>query len=266
MVELRQQIEVAREGTVKTSGDEFILESLGEDVAVSLQYSLAESEKHGLHGRIFLTNNPTVLGGYFPVVQSSYSPFDDSSAFQFRTTEFQERYEFIIRQPIDVWAHQGAKKIVAESRMVVKGPERHPGKLDFMPTTIVDRQQRPDDVPFPFSGPPLIFAANKPKQEFQLLVDPFGGQSIKKTARIEIGYADSREPGKLLIVPEVANLPGSGFILADGTGAVFLVTGLQPQRNYTLVLDVDGTKKYTWQATTKTGPYYDDFRTRINNG
>ena len=82
MIQLRQELEVAREGVIKTSTENFSLESLGEDVSVSLQYSLAESEKHGQHGRILLTNNPTVLGGNFPVVQLSYSPFEDSSTFR----------------------------------------------------------------------------------------------------------------------------------------------------------------------------------------
>lgn len=259
MIELVQNVIVAREGVVKTDVEAFVLVSFGDAVKVSLRYSLADTEKHGQHehSRINLTSDPIVLGGHVPVRKTNYDPKGDSSTFEFTTDKFISRYEFLTKQPIDLFLHS-LTRVIAETRIIAKGPGRIPKQLDVMPTAVVD--QRHLDALSRFSGPPLILAADKPKQEFQLLVDPFGGEAVKKTARVEIGYADSREPGKLLIVPQVANLPGSGFILDDGTGAVFVVTGLKPQRNYEIVLDVDGTKKYTWQATTKTGPYFDDFR------
>ena len=260
MIELVQKIVVAREGVVKTDAEEFLLDSLVTIVKVSLKYSLSETEKHGQHGhgRILLTDNPVVLGGHFPVRTTSYNPFGDISAFEFATTEFVPRYEFLIKQPIDVWLH-GTTGVIAETRIVAKGPDRIPEQLDVMPTAIVDRFDGR------FAGPPLILAPNEPKQEFQLLVDPFGGEAITKTARVEISYADRREPGILLIVPYEASLPGSGLILGDGTGAVFVATGLKTQRNYVIELDVDGEKKYKWQATTKTGTYFDQFRKRLTN-
>lgn len=246
MQTLQQNIVVAREGVVKTDAEEFLLDSLGDSVQVSLLYSLSIAEKHGRHGhgKILLMANPVVLGGHVPVRKANHNPFDSSSTFEFITTEFVSRYEFLIQQPIDVWLHS-TTAVIAETRIVAKGPERIPEQLDAMPTGVF--------------GKPLFLAPDKPKQEFQLLVDPFGGQSIVETARVEIAYADRREPGGPVIVPHVANLPGSGRILDDGTGAVFVTTGIKPGRNYEIELDADS-KKFTWQATTKTGPYYDRFR------
>ena len=253
MIELVQNVVVAREGTVNTDTDEFVLDSLGNSFKVSLRYSLAGSERHSqhAHSRINLTSAPIVLGGHVPVTETNYDPKGDSSTFEFITTEFVSRYEFLIQQPIDVFLHS-IVRVIAETRIIAKGPERIPEQLQTMPTAILDA--------------PLILAPDKPKQEFLLLVDPFGGQRIKERAILTFRFADEREIGTPAIVPHVFNRSGSGRILDDGTGAVFVVTGLKEQRNYFLELDIDGDgdgkggSKPTWQATTKTGPHYDDFR------
>ena len=246
MPEIIQDVVVAREGTVRTDREEFKVSSLGSPIAVVVKYTLHESEKSAW---LRLTDKPTVLGGALPIVATKYDPRSDSNEFTLPTTKFTSQYVLQVRQPIEVFrTGLGGFKAVAESRIVVTGPEHQPTELDEMPTAVPNA--------------PLILAPDKAKQQFQLLVDPFGGQAIKSRAVVEVAYADIRETGKLFVIPRDATVPGSGQILEDGTGAVFTVTGLKPQRNYAVALQVDGDATHEWQATTKTGPFYDSKRKR----
>ena len=160
-----------------------------------------------------------------------------------------------------MWIHD-RQPVLAQTFINIKGPERKPRKLDQIPTAIVDREHRSGGGEL--AGNALMLAPNKPKQEFQLLADPFGGQMIKKTATVIVSFADDRETSKLLIIPHHPSTPGSGRLLDDGTGAVFVVQGLRPQRNYKIALDIDGTTKFNWQATTKVGAFFDHRRARDN--
>jgi len=245
MPDIIQHVVVAREGTVSADREEFKVPSLGSPIDFAIKYKLHESEKGAW---LRLTDKPTVLGGGLPVVSTHYDPRTDSSDFTLPTTKFSSQYMLHVRQPIEVFrTGLGGFKAVAESRIVVTGPERQPPELDVMPTAV--------------PGAPLLFHPNKPDQEFQILVDPFGGNVIKNRATIKITHADDRESVEpLSTVRYNPTIQGSGRILDDGTGAVFSVQGLQPQRNYAIELQVDGDVTHKWQATTKTGPYYDQQR------
>lgn len=254
---IRQNVVVSSEGVKKTDRGNFHVDSLGEPLAVVMRYELDEAERHVTHGhgRIQLTDTPIVFGG--SLISTTYNPFENESTFTIETNEFQPEYKLRVQQPLTVWLHSPTV-VVAETQINIKGPERQPKKLGVMPTAVVDREHRSGGKSL--AGPQLMWAPDSTKQEFQLLVDPFGGQIVKKTATVSVSFADEREIGQLLIIPHVANRPGSGRILDDGTGAVFVVQGLQSQRNYKIQLDVDGTLTFNWQATTKTGPFFDDLR------
>jgi len=246
MPDIIQHVLVAREGTVSTDSDEFKVTSLGSPIGVAIKYKLHELETRAW---LRLTDKPIVLGGALPIVSTNYDPRDDSSEFTLPTTKFASQYVLQVQQPIEVFRFRvGSFKSVAESRIVVTGPEHTPDELDVLPTAA--RHER------------LFLAPDNPKQTFQLLVDPFGGQVIKSRAVVTVTHADKRETGDLLVVSHNATVSGSGRILDDGTGAVFVVAGLRPQRNYEISLQVDGDVTHKWQATTKTGPYYDAARKR----
>ena len=245
MPDIIQHVVVAREGTVSTDREEFKVTSLGSPIEFVLKYKLHESETRGWFR---LTDKPIVLGGALPIVSTRYDPRSDSSTFTLPTTKFASQYVLQVRQPIEVFATDGGHKSIASTRIVVTGPEHTPDELDVIPTAAL--------------GQPLFLAPDKSKQTFQLLVDPYGGQVVKGRAVAEISHADEREIIQPAVLDHEQTIPGSGRILDDGTGAVFVVTGLKPQRNYAIRLQADGDVTYKWQATTKTGPFYDAARKR----
>lgn len=243
-MEVTQQVAVAKNGVSFVRPAAAEVQQLGSPVRVTTHYAASTgSDIRQIH----LVDLPIVMGGWKPATNIDITPLEQSNTYTVETTEFIAEYFLQISQTLMVWPKSGGQRqIVAVHQLVLAGKERTPEQLDSIPTA--------------GHGEILWLPPSQPKVEFQLLVDPFGGWLVRKTARLLIKPADEREQNNLTVHSQVNGFVDAGRILDNGTGAAFIVSGFSEQMNYKLEFDVDGERKLHWQATTNTGPYFDQRR------
>lgn len=227
------------------------------------------NERHTFHvahrfdpqaGKLQLTSEPdiTIDSGRAHVRQTDFHPFRLESVFTTVFPEADQDVLLIVSQEAVVRERSGTKK--ADFIYSISVTSKHEvGQLKpGIPVAIaVERNSRDD----PDQTQPAFLSSSTAKQQFYVLVSPFGERRINDRAKVTIEAGDHLDQHEILTLSEgnKGEIPKRD-ILDDGTGVLITASGLKSQRNYLVNVQADGDKNYSALATTKVGPWYDTQR------